>query len=477
VPPQANYRLGFSSLEEEFEFDTLPVEGEVPPWLRGTLFRNGPGTWKAGKDKLRHWFDGLAMLHRFGFHGDRVSYANRYLRSPQYRHIQREGGIGYPEFATDPCRSIFKRLTSTFSPERSFGSNASVTVHKLASRFVALTETPLPVEFDPETLETIGVIEYGDGVEGIGTSPHPHIDPTSGDALNTITHFSRQSEYRVFRLPAGTGTPRRKIVARIHADEPAYMHSFGQTERHVVLAEYPLVVNPLRMLLTGKPYAENLEWKPTRPTRFHVVDKESGELAGVCEAEPFFAFHHINAFEKDGEIFVDLLAYPDDAVIREHYMDTLVSEKGPTAAAELRRYRLRSDGSASYETLTSDPLELPRINYEAHNGRDYSYVYGIGQGSIAGGWPDRLVKVNVRDGSTQVWFEEDRYPGEPVFVPAPDGRGEDSGVVLSVVLDTVAETSFLLVLDAASFAEVARARVPHHIPFGFHGQYFGEGER
>lgn len=476
MPRKANYRLGFSSLEEEFEFDTLPIEGEMPPWLRGTLFRNGPGTWEAGKDKLRHWFDGLAMLHRFGFHGDRVSYANRYLRSPQYQHIQREGGIGYPEFATDPCRSIFKRLISAFSPERSFGSNASVTVHKLASRFVALTETPLPVEFDPETLETIGVIEYGDGVEGIGTSPHPHIDPTSGDALNTITHFSRQSEYRVFRLPAGTGTPRRKVVARIPAREPAYMHSFGQTERQVVLAEYPLVINPLKMILTGKSYAENLEWKPERPTRFHVVDKESGEFAGAYEIEAFFAFHHINAFENDGDIFVDLLAYPDDAVIRDHYMDTLESEKGPTAAAEPRRYRLRSDGSASYETLTNEPLELPRINYEAYNGRDYSYVYGIGQGSIAVGWPDRLVKVNVRDGSTRVWFEEDCYPGEPVFVPAPDnGRSEDSGVVLSVVLDAAAGTSFLLVLDAASFAEVARARVPHHIPFGFHGQYFGEG--
>jgi carotenoid cleavage dioxygenase-like enzyme len=49
-------------------------------------------------------------------------------------------------------------------------------------------------------------------------------------------------------------------------------------------------------------------------------------------------------------------------------------------------------------------------------------------------------------------------------------------VVLSVVLDAAAGTSFLLVLDAISFGEVARARVPHHIPFGFHGQYFGESE-
>lgn len=466
-----DHRLGFSPLEGEFELDALPVEGKLPPWLSGTLFRNGPGTWEAGRDKMRHWFDGLAMLHRFGFHGDRVSYANKYLQSPQYRHIQENGRIGYGEFATDPCRSIFKRLTSAFSPQ--FGSNASVSIHRLAGRFVALTETPLPVEFDPETLETVGVVEYEDGVQGIGTSPHPHTDPKSGDALNTITHFSRQSAYKIFRIPAKSGAPRREVIAEIPAAEPAYMHSFGLTHRHVVLAEYPLVVNPLKMLLTGKPYAENLQWKPERPTRFHVIDRENGMLVGSWETGAFFAFHHVNAFQKGGEVFVDLLAYPDDATIRDHYMDALQSAKRPTATAELRRYRLKPGGSIGHETITDQPLELPRINYEANNGRDYSYAYGIGQDRAARTWPDRLVKVNVRDGSARAWREDGCYPGEPVFVPAPDGQSEDSGVILSVVLDTAAETSFLLVLDAGSFAEVARARVPHHIPFGFHGQHFG----
>jgi beta,beta-carotene 9',10'-dioxygenase len=473
----ADYRLGLSPLFDEFELDELPIEGTVPSWLRGVLFRNGPAAWEVGRDTLRHWFDGLAMLHRFGFHEGGVSYANRYLRSPQYRHVQDTGAIGYSEFATDPCRSIFKRLASAFSPEQSFGHNASVNVHKLGDRFVALTETPLPVEFDPETLETVGVLVYEDDVEAIGTSPHPHTDPRSGDSLNTIIHFSRRSSYKVFRVPASKGRLKRAVISTLPAKEPAYMHSFGQTERHVILAEYPLVVNPLKMLLKGKPYAENLEWKPERTTRFLVVDKDGGTLVRSHEAEAFFAFHHVNAFEEGGELIVDLLAYPDDAVIQEHYMDALRSEKRPTAAARLRRYRLRPDGSTSYETLTDEPLELPRINYGLRNGRDYSYVYGIGQDKEEPNyWPDRLVKVDVRGGSSRTWGEENCYPGEPVFVPAPGSREEDTGVVLSVVLDAASGTSFLLVLDAASFVEVARARVPHHVPFGFHGQYFGDGE-
>ena len=86
-------------------------------------------------------------------------------------------------------------------------------------------------------------------------------------------------------------------------------------------------------------------------------------------------------------------------------------------------------------------------------------------------WIDSLVKVDVSDGSASSWAAPGCFPGEPVFVRKPGTDAEDAGVVLSVVLDTAAGRSFLLVLDARSFEELARAEAPHHIPFGFHGQY------
>ena len=57
-------------------------------------------------------------------------------------------------------------------------------------------------------------------------------------------------------------------------------------------------------------------------------------------------------------------------------------------------------------------------------------------------------------------------------MPRPGGAAEDDGVVLSVVFDNRSRASFLLVLDAASFAEVARLAVPHGIPAGLHGQFW-----
>src|SRR5699024_6992979 len=101
----------------------------------------------------------------------------------------------------------------------------------------------------------------------------------------------------------------------------------------------------------------------------------------------------------------------------------------------------------------------------------YRYVYGAAsQGN--GGFIDSLVKLDIDSGAVTVWQAQGCYPGEPVFVAAPQAETEDQGVLLSVVLDTGTGTACLLVLDAHTFTELARAQLPHHIPFGFHGNFF-----
>lgn len=81
---KAAYSLGFTSLEHEVEIDRLPVRGNLPSWLAGTLVRNGPAKFEVGTQSFRHWFDGLGMLHRFAFKDGIVSYANKFLRSRDY---------------------------------------------------------------------------------------------------------------------------------------------------------------------------------------------------------------------------------------------------------------------------------------------------------------------------------------------------------------------------------------------------------
>ena len=460
-----DYQLGFKSLDQEVAVDRLPVTGAVPAWLTGGLVRVTPALLEVGGKRLSHWFDGLAMLNRFGFAGGSVSYKNRFIESRAYRDARagewRSGG-----FATDPCRSIFKRVQSVFSSD--FTDNPNVNLTRIGDRYIAMTETPMPVEFDAETLATLGGLRYADRLDGQVTTAHPHHDRERDELVNYVVRFSRRTEYRLYGLPAGSKT--RRPIATLPVKEPAYMHAFGMSERYLILAEYPLRANPLRLAFSGKPFIENYRWRPEEGTRFLVFERETGELRGAYETDAFFCFHHVNAFERGSELVVDLVAYEDPEIIRSLYLDA----SGPVGADslpsnELRRYAIDLEGGGvRVEPLVEGTLELPRIDYGRRNTRDYRYAYFVGGGD---GWLDQLVKVDVREGTRATWASDRCYPGEPIFVREPGSDAEDGGVVLSVVLDAAAERSFLLVLDAGSFEELARAEAPHHIPFGFHGQY------
>jgi len=410
---------------------------------------------------MNHWFDGLAMLHRFSFADGGVSYANRFLETRAWRAARDRGRIEYSEFATDPCRSLFQRVTAMFSPKIS--DNANVNLTKLGERFIAMTETPLPVQFDADTLAAAGVAY---AAPGMLTTAHPHMDRETKGMLNYAARLGPRSSYRFFRLRPGATQP--EIVATKPVREPAYMHSFGLTPRWLVLAEFPYVVNPLRLAFSGRPYIENYRWRPELGTRFHLFDRTSGKSAGPFETEARFGFHHVNSYEHNGEVVVDVCTAPDARIVEDLYLDRLRQGK-PIAPAHLERFRIGPDaGTVTSERLLEEPMELPRINYGRCNERPYRYVWGVG---YASGWLDRIVKADVLEHSSTIWEEDGCYPGEPVFVASPEAQREDDGVLLSVVLDGRSGNSFLLVLDAASLHELARAEVPHHIPFGFHGQF------
>ena len=82
---------------------------------------------------------------------------------------------------------------------------------------------------------------------------------------------------------------------------------------------------------------------------------------------------------------------------------------------------------------------------------------------------DGIGKIDCGSQSIQVWSVDGHTPGEPVFIAEPEAEDEDAGVLLSVVLNGHSGKSYLLVLDASSLSEVARAEVEMAIPLGFHG--------
>ncbi len=196
-----------AEIEQEISNHPLDISGKVPTWLSGTLVRTGPIKVTVNGKTNEHWFDGLAMLHAYSFNNGKINYSNKFLRSDAYRSVFENGSLHYEGFAQDPCRSIFRKfLTFLFPSSQTPIQNANVNVTKLAEQYVALTEVPLPVRFDPQTLETLGVLNYQDELpkDRCWESAHPHHDKKSKETINYLIKYGRNSYYTIYSLNNGS---------------------------------------------------------------------------------------------------------------------------------------------------------------------------------------------------------------------------------------------------------------------------------
>ena len=222
------------------------------------------------------------------------------------------------------------------------------------------------------------------------------------------------------------------------------------------------------------PIVTNFGWDGSQPARVVLVDRARGGVAATVELDPFFVFHNINAFDDArGRVVVDVCAHRDNGIVDALYLKNLRRAGSRVPQAVARRLTIDpATARAEVRDLAEGNFELPRTDYDRVNRRPYRYAYGVGVKDPArSGFIDRISKLDIARERFTHWGERGAYPGEPVFVRRPAARAEDDGVLLSVVLDASARTSYLLVLDARDLTEIARARVPHHIPFGFHGLY------
>ena len=159
-----------------------------------------------------------------------------------------------------------------FSPKLS--DNANVNLVKLGERFVAMTETPIPVQFDAETLARRGRLRRPRDADDRPSAPRPR---ERGHAqLRGRPRAAQSSIASSGRVPTRTEPSGRAGCAR--ASPPTCTRS-GSRERWLVLAEFPFVVNPLRLAFSGRPYIENYRWKPELGNAVHASRPRDGRGA------------------------------------------------------------------------------------------------------------------------------------------------------------------------------------------------------
>ena len=378
---------------------------------------------------MNHWFDGLAMLHRFSIADGEVSYANRFLESRAYRAAARRRARS-PTRSSPPTPAARSSSGSRamFSPKLT--DNANVNLTKLGERFIAMTETPIPVEFDARDARGGGRrLRGARAADDRPPAPRPRhrgacstTRPSSGRATATASSCSRPDarEARGDRDDAGA---RARLHALVRAHRALARPGRVPVRRQPAAAGVQRPALHRELPLEARAAGPGSTSSTARPAR----------AAGPFETEPASASTTSTPTRRTARSSSTSAPSRTPAIVEDLYLDRLRAGK-PVAEPQLERFRISPEaGTVEHERLVDEPIELPRINYGRCNERPYRYVWGVGVGERLDR-PDRQGRRRRaharRPGRRRAASRASRCSS-----PAPDAEGEDEGVLLSVVLD------------------------------------------
>jgi carotenoid cleavage dioxygenase len=428
-------RDNYAPVTDELTESDLPVEGAIPAELDGWYLRNGPNPRQA----TAHWFTGDGMIHGVRIEGGRAAwYRNRWVRTDSFVE-------DFPLYNADGTRNLRASVANTH-------------VVNPAGKTLALVESSLPYQISKD-LETLGAYDFGGKLVDSMTA-HPKICPTTGEL-----HFFGYGNIFAPHVTYHRADANGELTINRPLDVPALtmMHDFALTADHVVFMDLPIVFN-LDVALKGDgdmPY----RWDDNYGARFGVLRRDDpfGPVRWF-DIDPCYVFHVANAYETTGAagntIVLQAVRYP------ELWRDS----GGFDADGALWSWTLDlGAGTVTERRLDDRAVEFPRIDDRLAT-LPARYAVAVGDA--------RLVRYDLNTGdAVEHRFgtaESPGGPGEAVFVPSAQGPAdESSGWYLGYVYDPARDGSDLVIIDASNFTAppVARIKLPHRVPYGFHGNW------
>jgi carotenoid cleavage dioxygenase len=446
----------------ELDVSSCTVTGEIPVNLRGKFIQNGPNPRFEPLGRY-HMFDGDGMLHAIDFADGRVSYRNRWIRTPMLEAEFRAGRALYPGLA-DLMNFPDPELVGDAGPIK---NPANTNIIKHAGKFFALYETGMPVEVTAD-LRTLGIRDF-DGKLPCGITAHPRIDPVTHEMF-----FFAYSPFPPFlRYFVADAEGRLVHAVELPTTVPTMIHDFLITDEHAVFLNSPLVFN-MNALNDGGPM---VQYRPENGTRLGVMPRfgRADEITWY-EIENGHVQHFWNAWHENGvvELSGSFNSNP------QFGMDTdgdLAASSASAQAGVATRFKIDlAKGAATVERFDDMEGDFCRFNDEM-NGRRTRHHYMGGFRDERGiiGHFDTVVKYDDQTNGRETWCAgKGRHVGEAVFAPNPSGSAEDDGWLLFTDHDHVENTTDVCVMDAQNIeaGPIARVRMPHKLPFGFHVNWF-----
>ncbi|EAZ92429.1 carotenoid oxygenase family protein [Crocosphaera chwakensis] len=473
------WQKGYQSQPDEYDYFIEDIEGNIPQELQGTLFRNGPGLLDVQGTPLKHPFDGDGMICAISFlPNGKVHFRNRFVRTEGYVKEQKEG------------KMIYRGVFGTEKPGGWINNIFDVNVKNIANtnviywgkKLLALWEAAEPYQLDPKTLETIG-IDYLDGVlnPGDSISAHPRFDPTSelDKGQPCLVNFSIKpglsSKITIYEF-ASDGRLLRRHSHTVSGF--SFIHDFAITPHYCLLLQNPVTFNPFPYILGLKGAGECVNFHPEKPSKLIIIPRNpSDKQMKVLEINSGFIFHHINAFEKDDDIYLDSICYDSLPQVKPDtdYKETNFENLDP---GQIYRFKI----NLKRETIEKEMIESRCCEFSDINpdnvGRNYRYLFIGSAHKDHGNAPlQAILKLDLLTGKKQLHsFAPQGYVSEPIFVPKPNATHEDQGWILVMVYDGDKHRSDIVILDGENIEKeaIATLHLKHHIPYGLHGNWTSE---
>jgi carotenoid cleavage dioxygenase-like enzyme len=442
--------------------DLETVQGKLPDDLRGTLYRCGPDRQYPPMFKDDVFIDGEGMAHMFRFGGGHVDYRSRWVRNERFV-LQEQAR-----------RSLFGRYRNRYTNDPSVAGRSMGTANTNAiwhgRKLLILKEDSLPVELDPDTLETRGTWDFAGAVEAVSLTAHPKLDLHRNELL-TFSYQARGDGTRDFAFYVADAAG--KIVHQNWFDMPypGMVHDYAVTDTHVVAPFFPLITD-MDVVKSGGPY---YRWHPEERSHFAIVPRRgSGEIRWF-RGPAVSAGHMMNAHEEGSKVHLDLCLYRGNCFEFFPSADGSAFKPAPPQLTRLT-FDLASDYDG-YEAqlLTPTPFEMPKCD-DRYVGKPYRYGYGICRSPTARAGEMGFGAIGCFDferGALSTWAPgEGSGVHEPNFVVRP-GAPEGEGYLLVIVNRFAENRSDLAVLDARRVGDgpVALLKLPVRVRSTFHGMW------
>ncbi|MGC4934689.1 carotenoid oxygenase family protein [Gordonia sp. DT30] len=440
----------FAPQRREVALDDLPVTGQLPADLHGSYLRNGPNPRFDPIGSYVYPLDGDGMVHEIGIADGRVSYRNRFVRTPMVRAEEAAG------------HAIWSGLTDGYTPSvAEVGPELAGTVRELpdinvvshAGRLLAMAEADQPYRLDPADLATLARTDCA-GAMRVGSTAHPKIDPATGEMV--LFNYTLEAPYLTWSVVGADGSALREPTPVTGLPKPTMIHDMALTARYIVL-----IVCPLRFdLVAAMTGGSLLSWQPDDGTAIALIPRDGSPVRWI-DAEPFWVWHFANAFDNpDGTVTVDYVEWTRPGGF----------SAGPQApsSALVRATCDPAAGRITRSTIGERAVnvEFPRVDDRLLT-RDHRWIASVGPARGDSGDSESLWFSDPAT-ETEVCWSPGVAIGEPIYLP---GDSHDYWGAIGTDPTDLRSRFYLLSAQDPAAGPLATVDLPIRVPAGLHGTW------